>query len=91
MSHYRLLIYAILDRALTDVKEGNKGQAIDGMSFFDGGYFEDMADAIGLDVEATRAMVSGCFREQCKYWYWQSGKDYRIKSKDFHLFPHISK
>lgn len=91
MSQYRLLVYAILDKALKDVQEGNKGQAIDAVGFFDGDFFEDLADAIGLDIKSTRTMVSDCFRERCKHWYWQAGKEYRIKSKDFRVFPNISK
>lgn len=82
MSQYRTLVFAILHRAIKDVEEGDMAQAIDAVRFFDGGFFEDMADVVNLDVESTRTMIYDCFRERCRHWYWQAGKDYRIKSKD---------
>lgn len=82
MSEYRTLVFAILERAVKDINEGDMAQSIDAIRFFDGDYFEDLADCVGLDIEATRTMTSDMFRERCRHWYWQSGKDYRIKSKD---------
>lgn len=84
MSQYRTLVFAILHQAVKDVKKGDMAQAISAIRFFDGDYFEDLADCVGLDIEATRKMASDCFRERCRHWYWQAGKQYQKNQKIAH-------
>lgn len=79
---YRTLIFAIIHRAVMDVKKGNMGMAIDAVRFFRGEYFEELAECVDLDIYATRDEIYKIFEERCKVWYWQANKDYRMKSKD---------
>ncbi len=64
MDPYKLLIYAIIDRALKDVRYGYRTDAIDAMEFLRSGYFEDMADVLKLEASNIRQMAEDIFEKR---------------------------
>lgn len=57
IEQYKALIYAIIDRAVKDVRYGYETDAIDAMEFFYSEYFEWMADVLDIDALAMKAIV----------------------------------
>lgn len=78
---FETLIYAIIDRAIRDLKKGNVYQAIDAVRFFESDWFETMAEVICLDVPSTRVMISDLFEKRCKTWYGNIAKEYNKAQK----------
>lgn len=64
MDPYKLLIYAIIDRALKDVRYGNRTDAKDAMKFLRSGYFEDMADVLKLEASNIRQLAEDIFEKR---------------------------
>jgi len=64
MDPYKLLVYAIIDRALKDVRYGNRTDAKDAMKFLESGYFEDMADVLKLESSRIRQMAEDMFEKR---------------------------
>jgi len=64
MDPYKLLIYAIIDRALKDVRYGYRTDAKDAMKFLRSGYFEDMADVLKLEASNIRQLAEDIFEKR---------------------------
>lgn len=64
IEQYKALIYAIIDRAVKDVRYGCKTDALDALKFFYSEYFEWMADIIDIDALAVRSIISDLVDER---------------------------